>query len=207
MEPRPAEPEGSIVASWAEAPRLARERARAALARAPVAIIGITGPVASGKTTLARQLSDTILSTDDYLPDYEEVDEHLRDHPDAADLGALAGHLASLRSGRATLVPVWSFHTHRRESEREVAPTPLIVCEGLHALHERIAHLLDVRIFIEAPRSVRLARLAAREQTGERGWGVEKATRFFHEVAEPTYARFAPDYRARAHILVRGEQE
>lgn len=191
-----------VVVPWPDAGRAVLDMLAARSPAPAIAIVGVTGPVGAGKSTLARRLSGVVVSTDDYLPDYDLVAERERDDPAAADLDALARHLAALRAGRPVMAPVWSFHTHRRESRREVRPAPVIVCEGLHALHERIADLLDVRVFLDAPAPVRLARLQEREQTGERGWGVERATRFFHEVAEPTYARFAPDYRARAHLIV-----
>lgn len=169
-------------------------------------LIGVTGAVGSGKSTLARRLSACVISTDDYLPDYDEVEVHERDLPEFADLERLARDLESLRAGRPTAIPTWSFHTHRRAGERIVEPADLIVCEGLHALHERVADALDLGVFVEAPADVRWRRLEARERTGQRGWGVEETREFFHAVAEPTFHRLAPLYRARADFIVVNEE-
>ena len=43
---------------------------------------------------------------------------------------------------------------------------------------------------------------AVMELTGQRGWGVEKARKFFEEVAEPTFGAAEAGYRAAADIVV-----
>lgn len=174
----------------------------AALAHGPRAVIGVTGAVASGKSTLARALSACIVSTDHYLPDYDCTPEHLRDLPESADLARLARDLAELRAGRATTIPEWSFDTHSRVGERLVEPSWPVVVEGLHALHALPRAHIDVAVFIDAPREVRWARAVARERAGDRPWPLEYLEHFFHTVAEPTYARHAELYRSVAHVIV-----
>lgn len=175
-------------------------------------VVGITGPVGAGKSTLAAMLAGAghacVLSTDHYLPDYDATPEHLRDLPESADLARLLADLSVLRSGRRARVPVWSFHEHRRVGEADLDPPPaqgptrgLILVEGLHALHH--ASALDVAVYIDAPAGERLRRMEERERSGQRGWGVEVARAFFHAVAEPTFARRAATYQAAADVLVR----
>lgn len=191
------------VVEWSEAVA-AVERAAAArrIAGVPGVVIGITGPVGAGKSTLARLLSACVVTTDDYLPDYETVEHHERDLPERADLAGLAAALGELRKGQVARVPVWSFHTHRRESVREVEPRGMIVCEGIHALHETVLPVIDVRVFVEAPVGVRWGRWERMARDGERGWGVQAAREFFERVAEPTFGRYAGVYRGRADVVV-----
>jgi uridine kinase len=165
-------------------------------------VIGVTGPVGSGKSLLASRLSACVVSTDDYLPDYDRVEPDQRDLPEHADLDQLAADLSSLRAGLPTPIPIWSFQSHRREGRRSVVPTDVIVCEGLHAVHARVRARLDLAVFVDSPRSVRWSRWEAIERAGLRGWGVEKAREHFDLVAEPTFSRFEREYRAAADVIV-----
>jgi uridine kinase len=174
----------------------------AARSRGPRVVIGVTGAVASGKSTLAHALSPCVVSTDHYLPDYDATPEHLRDLPESSDLARLARDLAELRAGRATMMPEWSFDTHSRVGERRIEPAGLVVVEGLHALHVLPRAHIDLAVFVDAPREIRWARAAARERAGDRPWPLEYLEHFFHTVAEPTYARHADSYRAVAHFVV-----
>ncbi|HEX8875627.1 MAG TPA: hypothetical protein VF777_02695 [Phycisphaerales bacterium] len=171
-----------------------------------ITVVAITGPVGSGKSHLAKLLSPCVLSTDDYLPDYDTLAYEDRDDPRFADHSRLITDLASLREGRVTRVPSWSFQTHSRIGERELAPPAasggLIVVEGIHALHDALLDHIDFGIFVEAASDVRWQRWEHLEATGQRGWGVEVARQFFHGVAEPTFARYEETYRTRAHLIV-----
>ncbi|MBX3381216.1 MAG: AAA family ATPase [Phycisphaeraceae bacterium] len=197
---------GQILA-WHDAPRTIMETL-AAERTSTVSVVGITGPVGAGKSHLSGVLrgSDGIhLATDDYLPDYDKVRYEDRDDPDRADSATLIANLQDLRAGRATSVPRWSFQSHSRIGYREVTPGRLILVEGIHALHERLLPHLDVCVFVEAPPDIRWKRWEHLEATGQRGWGVEVAREFFHSVAEPTFTKFAPIYKSRAHFIVRNE--
>ncbi|KAA0215353.1 MAG: hypothetical protein EDM82_07605 [Cyanobacteria bacterium CYA] len=100
-------------------------------------VVGIGGPAGAGKSTLADLLGGLVVRTDDYLPNYDEVPEQERDEPRHADLGALVAHLVDLRAGVEVDAPVWCFKTHRRIGVRRLSPGPMVVCEGIHALHAR----------------------------------------------------------------------
>lgn len=165
-------------------------------------VVGVTGPVGAGKSTLASRLSACIIATDHYLPDYDTTPQHERDLPERSDLARLLADLRSLRAGRPTAIPQWSFHTHSRIGELTVSPAELIVVEGLHALHETHAGALDVRVYVDAPPDVRLARWENLARTGERGWGVEETREFFVRVAEPTFHERSGGYRDAAHVVV-----
>lgn len=194
-----------------------------------IVLVGITGPVGAGKSTLAARLAGGalsgaggavggagaagVLSTDHYLPDYASTPEHLRDLPESSDLARLARDLTMLRRGEPALVPVWCFHEHRRIGEREVRPVAEggggvfegvggVILEGLHALHPGHAHLLHVRVYVEASSAVRLARWERLALTGQRGWDAVTTRRFFETVAEPTFARHAAAYRQSADVIV-----
>lgn len=172
-----------------------------------VVVIGVTGPVGAGKSTLTRAVGDrwpgaVTLGTDDYLPDYAKVARERRDLPEESDLERLAADIRALAGGGERSVPVWSFHEHRRTGERVVRPGRVIVVEGLHALHETVRGSLTAAVFVDAPASVRLARWRAIADAGDRGWSADETEAFFHEVAEPTFWRFGEAYRASADLVV-----
>lgn len=194
-------------------------RGLAAAARAPgrIGVVGITGPVGAGKSTVAARVaggdegSVVVVRTDDYLPDYERTPEGERDLPEASDLARLRSDVEVLRAGKRARIPVWSFLEHRRVGEVEVGwegagvgvgVGGLIVVEGLHALHGTLDGVLDIRVYVEAPAGVRWGRWEALEKRGDRGWGVEVARAFFEGVAEPTFGRVAAGYRAGADVVV-----
>jgi len=191
-----------VAISFDEAAGAVRAAARAI---GPRAVVAIAGPVASGKSALARAIGGCIVGTDHYLPDYDRTPEHLRDLPESSDLARLARDLAELRAGRATDVPRWSFDTHARVGEVRLDPEPgdLIIVEGLHALHALPRAHVDVGVYVEAPREIRWERAVARERSGERPWPLAYLEHFFTNVAEPTFARHADEYRRAARFLVR----
>lgn len=195
-----------------DAPAWIWERARQLLLAQPVVLVGITGAVGSGKSTLAARLahlagapSHIIIPTDHYLPDYASVEPLHRDRPEHADLPRLSRDLGQLKAGVRASIPRWSFHSHRREGEYDVAPAPLVICEGIHALHAAAREHMDLRLFVDAPADVRWKRWEVIERRGERGFGVDRALAHFNTVAEPTFAQYEAEYRAAAHALVRND--
>jgi uridine kinase len=183
----------------------AADAVRSLLPQGRRSVIGITGPVGAGKSTLAARLSSCIIATDHYLPDYEHTPVAERDLPERADLARLLTDLQSLRDGYPTRIPEWSFHSHSRVGEVEIHPADIIVVEGLHALHDTHAPGIDIRVYVDAPPRVRLTRWENLARTGQRGWGVDETRTFFRDVAEPTFNMYAHAYRAGAHLIVSNE--
>ena len=84
-----------------------------------------------------------------------------------------------------------------------VAPLgPQRHCSGVDFLHNTHAPGIDLRVFVDAPSSIRWARWENLARTGQRGWGVEETRAFFRDVAEPTFDAYAAAYRAGAHLIV-----
>ena len=124
----------------------------------PCTLVGIGGRGAAGKTTLARAIGGAqIVPTDSFwdgkgfdLPRVRrEVIEPLL-HGETARFGAYDW---------AQRVPA---------GERVVEPCGIVVIEGVCALHRLLRDAYAVRIWVEAPRVVRLERAVARDGEGAR---------------------------------------
>lgn len=166
-------------------------------------VIAIGGAVGSGKSTLASMIGGSVISTDDYLPDYAMTPMHMRDEPESSDLQGLASDLRTLKEHGSAEIPRWSFQEHKRIGTQSITGDRVVVCEGIFALHPLITPSVDIRVLITADQSIRWSRWEAIEQSGERGWGVEKAREHFHEIAEPTFQKHVHLYTSGLDYIVR----
>ena len=129
-------------------------------------VLGITGSVASGKSTLATQMGEqvedlpgaptaSIVCTDAFLFSNDELDRRERSHekgwPDTFDRPALRETLQTLREGIGVTIPVYSHVTYDvvPGARREVPPRDIVIVEGLH-LAGIARDLIDVLVHIEA---------------------------------------------------------
>jgi len=206
-------------AAWTEAiEALERRLTRRGGAETPPSVppsAGITGAPGAGKSSVARALAErhpgsVVISTDRYLPDYDGLPPEEYDRPERADLGLLRQNIADLRARRATDLPVWSFETHARVGFERTDPPGhdgLLIIEGIHALAAPVRGLLGVLVFVDAPLETRARRVVARERAGERGWSPEDAEAFLRDIADPTFAAMAGEYRAAADVIVWNDDE
>jgi uridine kinase len=132
------------------------------LARPPgraFVLVGIGGHGASGKTTLARSIPDAqVVGTDEFWDGAEFELSRLR-----------AEVIEPLLQGEPAEYCAFSWELQRRLAEpRVVRPHGVIVVEGVCALHAIFRDAYDLRIWVDAPRDVRLARGIARDGEGAR---------------------------------------
>jgi uridine kinase len=126
--------------------------------------VGIGGRGGAGKSTLAAQVPDAqIVSTDEFW-DGEEFDlRRLR--------AEVFEPLLDVRDARFAS---WSWAVRRPGGERTVAPAGVVVVEGVCALHRMFRDAYDVRVWVEAPYEVRLARGVARDGEMARATWIER---------------------------------
>jgi uridine kinase len=116
-------------------------------------LVGIGGRGASGKTTLARALpAAAVIGTDEFWDGREfELSRLRREVFDA------------FVAGRAADFATFDWAAQRPSGRRTVEPHGVVVVEGVCALHRLFRDDYDLRIWVEAPREVRLARALARD--------------------------------------------
>jgi uridine kinase len=130
----------------------------------PLTLVGIGGHGGAGKSTLAAALPATaVVGTDEF---WDGTSFDLRRLAEEVFEPLLAGRPAVYRS--------FDWGAQRaRDEPRAVAPAGLVVVEGVCALHRRFRDAYDLRVWVDAPRDLRLARGVARDGEEARGRWLE----------------------------------
>lgn len=177
---------------------------RAQAINKPVTIIIIAGGSGSGKTTVARKISDQILedksvaylSMDNYYKDLSHLKKEERekvnfDHPNAIDVELLKEHLVLLKTRQAIEVPYYDFKEHVRHHENKVmTPADVIILDGILALHiEAIRNFGDIKLFIKTADDVRFIRRLERD-VKERGRSLDSVIEQYLDTVRPMHQFF-----------------
>ena len=181
-------------------------------------LIGVTGGSASGKTEIARAaaraaapLSALVLAEDDYYgdhgarPDFDPAEFNF-DHPGSRDHDLLASHLAALKAGHAVEAPIYDFTIHRRRSDtRRIAPADIVVVEGIHLFCDApVRDLFDIRVYVDAPDDVRLARRLLRD-VNERGRTAQSVVGQYLRTVRPMHHEWTAPGREHADLVIRND--
>jgi uridine kinase len=178
-------------------------------------IIGIAGCSGSGKTTLARelatQLDGTVFPLDLYYRDLSRFPLDARsmqnfDHPDSLESELFIEHVRELRLGHTIQRPVYDFSHHTRvpNAFEPVAPSRVIIVEGILALHyDDLLPLYDFSVFVDAPNQICLNRRIYRDMR-ERGRTEESVRAQFDATAKPMADLYVIPSQTRATMKVCG---
>lgn len=180
--------------------------------------VGVAGGSGSGKSTLVARLAERfrevgvcIVRQDDYYRDRSDLTLEERaalnyDHPDAVESGLLVEHVRLLKSGRRVSCPRYDFATRSRVGERPLKPGRLTIVEGILVLcWPTLRDLMDVRVFVDAPASLRLERRINRD-VRERGRTEESVRRQFSETVQPMHEEFVEPGRQYAGWVIPGDR-
>ncbi len=163
-------------------------------------IVLIGGGSASGKTFVTRKVIEmlgvdkvTHLSIDDYYKDLTDLPMEERakinyDHPKAFDWKLLRSQLADLKAGKTIEKPVYDFIVHNRSQKTEsISPKDIIIVEGIMALvDDKVRHLSDLNVFINASRERRFLRRLIRDHN-ERGRTYESIIEQYFATVQPMF--------------------
>lgn len=171
-------------------------------------IICIAGGSGSGKSTLVKGFKKaTIIHIDSFYRDVseltpEENGEYNFDTPDALDLKAVYKAAKDLAKGKDVLIPIYNYITFKREGTERIKPPPKghpIVVEGLFALYPPLHKLASLRIFIEAPAEILIARRIKRDVEKKRG---VTETLEWYKKAEKGYAKYIKPTKKHANFII-----
>jgi uridine kinase len=181
-------------------------------------LIGVTGGSASGKTEIARAaaraaspLSALVIAEDDYYgdhgarPDFDAAVFNF-DHPGSRDHAFMAEQLHALKSGAPVEAPIYDFTIHRRRKDtRTLASCDVIVAEGIHLFcDDYLRDLFDIRVFVEAPDDVRLARRLLRD-VNERGRTAQSVVAQYLRTVRPMHHEWTQPTRGHADLVIRND--
>ena len=129
----------------------------------PFTLVGIGGRGGAGKSTLASLVPGAqVVSTDEFWDG------------EGFELSRLRAEVFEpLLAGGTACYAAWDWAGARPAGARVVSPGGLVVVEGVCALHRMFRDDYDVRVWVEAPYEVRLARGVARDGEAARATWVE----------------------------------
>ena len=165
-------------------------------------VIGITGGSASGKGWLAKRLKGKHMDMDSYYKGLSKMKRKNYDRPGALDVALFKKHLDMLHQGKPIMKPIYSFKGQERTGYKKFMPNHILIIEGLFVLRDGIRGRIDIKVFVDAPLKVRLARRIKRD-VKERGRTRESVIKQFMEQAEPAFNRFVLPDKKYADIVVR----
>ncbi len=100
-------------------------------------------------------------------------------------------------------VTVYDYKTHTRLPDTEtVEARAVVLVEGILVLHSpRLRELMDIRVFVDTPLDICLARRIKRD-VAERGRTVSSVSHQFEKNVRPMYLQFVEPSRRHAQLIV-----
>lgn len=183
---------------------------------AKILLVGICGGSSSGKTKICSIIENTVgkeyvtvVSMDNYYKGLSEderkyASDYNFDIPDAFDEEKIYNDIVALKNGQIVNIPVYSFITHRRETDKtiKINPNKVIIFEGILIFESlRIRNLFDIKVFIDATPETRLARRIKRD-IKERGRDVDSVEDQYERFVIPSYKKFILPIRDYVDIII-----
>jgi uridine kinase len=182
-------------------------------------IVGICGGSASGKSFLLEQLMQSLpadqlthISQDNYYRKYEDQqkdDEGLVnfDHPDAVDLDMLHADVMRILGGEVVTVQEYTFNNPNQVPAMiRMEPRPLLILDGLFIFyHQPLAHLMDLKVFVEADEHIKIGRRIRRDGQ-ERGYSLDSVLRDYERFVAPMYQRYVEPTKWSSDLIVPNNQ-
>ncbi len=186
----------------------------------------MSGGSGSGKSTVADALVETchsvgvvIFHEDGYywpMSHYgpAETDEQRNaiiakvnyDDPISKETSLMARQLADLKAGQTIEQPIYDYDLHDRKTETlTIAPAPVIILEGIHALSvPEVRPLIDLSIYVDTPDDLRLARRIRRDVV-ERGRSVESVLAQYLNTVRSAHYRHTFPAKFEADLVIADE--
>lgn len=144
-------------------------------------VVAVDGASAAGTSTLAaavgRRLAAGVVAGDDFYRDMPEERRRALTAAEGVDLyfdwqRLRREALGPLRAGRAARYRPFDWRAGAGLAEQvvEVAPTPVIVVDGVYSGRPELGDVVDVAVLVETPATERRRRLVARGHGNDAWW-------------------------------------
>jgi uridine kinase len=121
-------------------------------------LVGVGGHGAAGKTTLAKTVPGAVvISTDEFWTGSGFALDRLKTEV-----------LDPLRAGVIASYESWNWSTKTSNGTLHIEPCGVVIVEGVCALHEMLRGAYDLKVWVETPREICLARAVERDGESER---------------------------------------
>lgn len=193
--------------------------------------IGIAGETASGKSTIAFDIIETVqnfaneylienvitrINTDDYYFDrsdmvkkagsFAEFAKHYDlDVPEALELELMKRHIKTLLSGKQVYLPEYDMSgtAIRRDDVKLAHPSKIIISEGLFTLTDKVADAFDFKIYVDVSFKTQKERFYKRAV--DRGLG-DSADEVYQNASDKAKTYIHPT-AMKADIILSGEAD
>ena len=193
--------------------------------------IGIAGETASGKSTIAFDIIDTLetfaqeffienlitrINTDDYYYDrsdmvkkagsFAEFAKHYDlDVPEALELELMKKHIKALQNGQTVYLPKYDMSgtAKREDNVTKTEPAKIIISEGLFTLTDKVIDAFDFKIYVDVSCAVQKERFYRR--AAERDLG-SSADDVYMNAASKAKIHIQPT-KEKADIILSGEAD
>ncbi len=186
----------------------------------PIALVGIAGGTCSGKSLVARRLTEEVgeefvlrINQDSYYRDLRDLSLEQRarinfDHPDSFAMEEMVQAVDKLLAGKTIYEPVYNYAEHIREEEPvKRTPRPIIIVEGILVLDDaELRKRMDYKVFVDEDADIRLARRIRRDEV-ERGRSAQSILLQYEESVRPMHLQFVESSKRYADIIVPGGGE
>ena len=193
--------------------------------------IGIAGETASGKSTIAYDIINTIqafadeyclknvitrLNTDDYYYDRSEMvkvagsfaefaKNYDLDVPEALELELMKKHIKQLLFGDTVYLPKYDMSgtAIREDNVTKAVPSKIIISEGLFTLTEKVVDAFDFKVYVDVSPEVQKARFYERAQARNLGDSADEV----YENASSKAKIYIHPTAMKADIILSGEAD